>query len=333
LTESIARGSEAAAALVQLVRAQGAEIGSDPRRVEAFLADLVPGAVGAIAALTAACSAGIPGEISAAPVYSSFLETRLVKRLVQERCLAENAAEYSVRSWAAALQCLPDGSIQAAAAADSGSADTRVEAQPIRPSDARLPGQPTRRSKPAPDVPSRTVKDTHPAVTYRPSEVDESGRALRRARWVLILSMLVGALAFVVILTAQCSSGSSTTSTDQSVQDTQPSSADPGQAALETVQGWNQVEQAELLDAQAVAALIARVDKSFGSGSDAMKKLDPLAQDSSVYWIHAVLKPGSPQGTDEWFGLRGNDAGNWDVVVDFASGGSGDSLSGSFFAN
>jgi WD40 repeat protein len=112
-------------ALCDIVAVHGPSVGDDPRRCGELLRAAAPGAEAAIDALLRALEARVPARLTLltesltlAPVTSG-----LVRRLVEEHGLSEDAARWAVESWALALGkavAAPAGG--AVAAAPSGAA-------------------------------------------------------------------------------------------------------------------------------------------------------------------------------------------------------------------
>src|SRR5207248_3337844 len=104
LAEVPAMNEVARQTLRQVVADQGAAIGENPRRVEAFLRDLCGDCRAEIFVLTTAAQAGVPHDLmSSSSRLHDVTGGRLVSRLVDEFGIARDGAEWAVESWALAL--------------------------------------------------------------------------------------------------------------------------------------------------------------------------------------------------------------------------------------
>lgn len=182
MSGQVARSEETAEALAELVRAQGTAVGSDSRMVEAYLSDLVPGASGAIAALSAAAGVGVPRDLLNADKASRMLFGQLVSRLIEQKSLSEPAASWAVEAWARALgvagiQGADSGleSVEPAGSSRSGSVreasqpdeSDRVEAQETRYADEGR-GLPAENAKTTIEPPTTVASEDGASDRYRP---------------------------------------------------------------------------------------------------------------------------------------------------------------------
>ncbi len=91
--------------LAEIVASYGREIGSDARRCRGLLNDLCPNARREINVLVGAIEEQIPSDLltSSGGAHYEFEASRLSKRLIDHRAIAEEAAKWAVESWAIAL--------------------------------------------------------------------------------------------------------------------------------------------------------------------------------------------------------------------------------------
>src|SRR4051812_1102732 len=90
-------------ALCRITADYGADVGADPRRVDALLRDLCPGCRLETNVLVQAAREQVPTHLGATDAPLVTRVTRAVRALVDHAGLAEPVALWAVETWAAAL--------------------------------------------------------------------------------------------------------------------------------------------------------------------------------------------------------------------------------------
>ncbi|HET7602452.1 MAG TPA: hypothetical protein VFK36_05500 [Gemmatimonadales bacterium] len=95
---------DARSVLAQLIHTHGQDLVDDHRRLRSMLADSLPGSRREAQRLVAAAEEGIPRQIlNAGSDPTGAVRLQLAKRLQEERDMTPEAADWTVDSWAAAL--------------------------------------------------------------------------------------------------------------------------------------------------------------------------------------------------------------------------------------
>jgi TPR repeat protein len=100
------------AKLAELLRSHGRALAEDPRRVKALLRDTCPDCPREVHVLVSAAEQRVPADLLASEgVPWEVLSARLVRRLIDELALSEDAARWAVRTWADVLGRSPGARI------------------------------------------------------------------------------------------------------------------------------------------------------------------------------------------------------------------------------
>jgi len=101
---------EIASHLRALIRNHGPGLGEDPKRLGSFLADLCPELKREISVVVAAAECRVPADIAGTNASTPWeaLSGRLRQRLIEDRAITNEAAEWAIDIWANALGRQPD---------------------------------------------------------------------------------------------------------------------------------------------------------------------------------------------------------------------------------
>jgi hypothetical protein len=95
---------DARSVLAQVINTHGQDLVDDPRRLRSILADSLPGSRREAQRLVAAVEEGIPRQIlNAGADPTGALRHQMARRLQEERDMTPEAADWTVDSWASAL--------------------------------------------------------------------------------------------------------------------------------------------------------------------------------------------------------------------------------------
>jgi hypothetical protein len=181
--------------LCRMIQHHGRDLSENPSRCAALLGDLCPQDKRSVHVIVCALRERVPAGLIASQSVSPLANIeRLARRLQQDLGLAEDAARWSVESWALALGIASPEMLKQAAPQPTTSAATSQASQQTAPApkDATWPPRQTEPPRPAPSpaaAPPRAkaVPRAAPAVATASSTGSSTGKDLAGLLFAILL--------------------------------------------------------------------------------------------------------------------------------------------------